>query len=308
MKYDLLIVGAGPAGMSAALFAQGDSLNFRLIDKGIPCRFVEEVINTNFTNLENYLGLYNLTGTDIAKIFRKHLKDREISLVEEEIKEIEPIDNLFYINSNNERYSTKTIILATGTRPKNLVVPGIENVSSRIHYKIDRDFSHYAGHDVLVIGGRNSGAITAVRLKEMGANPIIIEKAEKSTAKEKYLKKLKEFSIPLLTNSSLERIFGDKEIKKTQMIIDGKPKIIKPIAIFGCIGYVPNNELAIKLGLHLDNQGYIEVDRKMQTSRKGVYAAGDVNGGVKMISVASGEGAIAEYYANSFVGSKCKGE
>jgi len=306
--YDTVIVGAGPAGMSAALFAQGDNLNFRLSNKGVPCQFVEETINTNFTNLENYLGLYDLTGTDVAKIFRKHMEDREIPIFEEEIREIKSANNLFYISSDREEYLTKTIILATGTRPKELVIPGVENVLKRIHYGIDRNFSHYAGHDTLIIGGRNSGAVTAVRLKEMGANPIIIEKSKKSTAKEKYLEKLKELLIPLLTNSSLERIVGEEIITEAHLIVDGKPKIIKPIAIFGCIGYIPNNELATKLGLNLDKDGYIEVDRRMQTSRKGIYASGDVNGGVKMIAVASGEGAIAEYYANTFVRSEWKEE
>lgn len=304
MVYDTLIIGAGPAGMSAALFAEGDNLNFRLIDKGIPCQFVEEVINTNFTNLENYLGLHDITGTRAAEVFREHLSAREIAVVKERINEIKFCDNLFHIDSNKERYATKTIIMATGTRPRTLVVPGIEKVYRKIHYKLDHDFSNYIGYDVLVIGGRNSGAVTAIRLKEMGVNPIIIEKARKSTAKEKYLERLREFSIPMLTNSSLERIIGDGEIAETQLIIDGKLISMNPIAIFGCIGYVPNNEFGIKLGLNMDNQGYIEVDRKMQTSRNGVYAAGDVNGGVKMIAVASGEGAIAEYYANSFVRSE----
>jgi thioredoxin reductase (NADPH) len=258
--------------------------------------------------LENYLGLYDLTGTEVAKMFRKHLEDREIHIFEEEIKEIKSTNNLFYISSDKEEYLAKTIILATGTRPRKLVIPGIENVLKMVHYGIDKDFSHYVGHNVLVVGGRNSGVVTAVRLKEIGANPIIIEKSKHSTAKERYLEKIKELSIPLLTNSSLERIVGEGVITEAHLIVNGESKIIEPTAIFGCIGYIPNNELAIKLGLNLDNEGYIEVDRKMQTSRKGIYAAGDVNGGVKMIAVASGEGAIAEYYVNTFVRSEWKEE
>ena len=173
MVYDTLIIGAGPAGMSAALFAEGDNLNFRLVDKGISCQFVEEVINTNFTNLENYLGLYDITGTQAAEVFREHLRARGITVVKEGINEIKFCDNLFHIDSNKERYATKTIIMATGTRPRTLVVPGIEKVYRKIHYKLDHDFSNYIGYDVLVIGGRNSGAVTAIRLKEMGVNPII---------------------------------------------------------------------------------------------------------------------------------------
>ncbi len=306
INYDTLIIGGGPAGMSAALFAQGDGLNFRLSEKGIPCQFVEETINTNFTNLENYLGLYDIDGTSVARIFRKHLEDRKIPIFHEEIKDIKSLDNLFYINSDKGEYTAKTIILATGTRPRELTISGIENVQERVHYRINKDFSHYKNHVVLVVGGRNSGAVTAVRLKEIGVNPIVIERSSKSTAKAKYLEKLGELSIPILINSSLEKIVGFQEIQEAHVIIDNKLKIFNPVAIFGCVGYAPNNELAVDLGLQLDKEGYIEVDRKMQTSMEGIYAAGDVNGGVKMIAVASGEGAIAEYYANGYIKSKWK--
>jgi len=307
-EYDLTIVGAGPAGMSAALFAEGDGLNFRIVEKKEPCGFVEEVINTNFTNLENYLGLHDISGTQVASIFREHLNLRGIPISEEEIREVIFSHGTFQVHSNIETYRTKAIILATGTRPKQLIVPGIENIPNRIHYRADMDFLDYLNQQVIVVGGRNTGAVTAVRLKEQGLLPIIIEKSKTSNAKEKYLERLNTLSIPILTNSYLERILGNGNISEVQLVINGRPRIMKPMAIFSCIGYMPNNELALKLELKVDDYGYIEVDRKMQTSREGVFAAGDVNGGVKMIAVASGEGAIAEYYANSLVRQKWKRE
>ena len=308
ITYDTIIVGAGPAGMSAALFAEGDGLSFRLIEKGVSCKFVEEAINTNFTNLENYLGIHSLTGTEVAEKFRDHLKIRQIPVFKEEIIEIERAKNLFNVTSNMGTYLSKSIILSTGTRPKKIDVNGIDKLKDRVYYNVERDISHYADKDVLIVGGRNSGAVTAVRLKEAGARPLIVEKSLITTAKKKYLDRLTELSIPLLVDTCLERIIELGENLEVYATVSKIPRIIKTSAIFGCIGYVPNNDLAIKLGLILDSQGYIEVDRKMQTSVKGVYAAGDVNGGVKMISVASGEGAIAEYYANSFVRSEWKEE
>lgn len=306
IEYDLVIIGAGPAGMSAALFAEGDRLKFRLAEKGRPCSFVEEAINTNFTNLENYLGLYNINGTEVANIFRQHMESRQIPIHKEDIQGILAEGDLFIVESNGAPYGTRSLILATGTSPRRLTMEGIERVPERVHYGINRNFSEYSGKSVLIVGGRNSGAVAAVRLKEFGANPIIIEKGVKSTTKEKYLEKIRSLSIPYFLNSTLERVVGNSEIEFVDVKIDGKEEQVKPIAIFGCIGYVPNNSLAKMLGLKLDDQGYIEVDRKMQTSRDGVYAAGDVNGGVKMIAVASGEGAIAEYYANFFVRSRYK--
>jgi len=304
---DLTIVGAGPAGMSAALFAEGDGLKFRLVDKGIPCRFVEEVINTNFTNSENYLGLYGLTGTETAQTFRQHLAFRNILVEEINITNINAEENSFQITSDKGDYNTKAIILATGTRPRKLRVRGIESFPHRIHYGIYGDLSCYSGKDVLVVGGRNSGAVTAIRLKEIGANPTIVEMGATSTAKEKYLDRLNDFSIPLICNATLETVVGDDEIRETILQSNRKRITMNPVAIFGCIGYVPNNELAKRLELKLDSQGFVEVNRNMQTSRQGIYAAGDLNGGCKMIAAASGEGATAEYYANSLIRSlKCK--
>ncbi|GEM_PF-1836918 len=307
-KYDLVIIGAGPAGMSAALFAEGDGLGFRLVEKGMPCEFVEEVINTNFTNLENYLGLHDVTGTETANIFRQHLELRRIPIHTEDIRKVHAEGNLFIVEAGGVSYGSTTLILATGTSPRRLNVPGVDRIPERVHYGINRDFSEYFGKCVLIVGGRNSGAVTAVRLKEAGANPIIIEREYKSTAKDKYIEKIHNLSIPYFLNSTLERVVGNSEIEWADVRINGKKEQIKPIAIFSCVGYVPNSSLAKILGLKLDDQGYIEVNRKMQTSREGVYAAGDVNGGVKMIAVASGEGAIAEYYANSFVRQKWKKE
>lgn len=307
-RYELAIVGSGPAGMSAALFAEGDGLRFKITEEQEPCGFVEEVINTNFTNLENYLGLYDLSGTQVAGIFREHLRSRDISISKEKVKEIIFSHEAFQVHSNVDTYEAKSIILATGTRPKRLKVNGIEGVLNRIHYRADLKFPDYIDKQVFVVGGRNTGAVTAVRLKEQGMHPIIIEKTETLTAKEKYLERLRELSIPILTNSYLERVMGIGNISEVQVAINGQEKIMNPIAIFSCIGYVPNNELAIKLGLKVDDSGFIDVNKKMQTSRAGVFAAGDVNGGVKMIAVASGEGAVAEYYANLFVGEKWKKE
>ena len=307
-KYDLAIIGAGPAGMSAALFAEGDGLKFRLIEKQEPCGFVEQVINTNFTNLENYLGLYNLSGTQVAGIFRAHLLSRGISIYGEDVSGINLSHRTFQIHSSQGICEATSVILATGTKPKRLEVLGLEGIPNRIHYRADLRFSEYVGKQVLVIGGRNTGAVTAVRLKEQGLAPVIIEKNKTLSVKEKYLRRLRELSIPILANSYLERVFGTGEISKVQLVIDGQRSTMRPIAIFSCVGYIPNNDLAFKLGLKVDDYGYIEVDRRMQTSRDGIFAAGDVNGGVKMIAVASGEGAIAEYYANLFVRQKWKRE
>ena len=305
--YDAIIIGAGPAGMSAALFAKGDGLKFRLIEKGKPCAFVEEVVNTNFTNLENYLGLYNLNGTQVSKRFRDHLVDSGINIQRDSIESLIREGVLLRVVSRNEEYKTRTVILATGTRPKKLEINGSERVNGRVHYAvIDKQVEQYVGKDIIVIGGRNSGAVTAVKLKELGCSPIVLEKSNISTAKEKYLKKIDELRIPYFLDSVLEEITGDGEIKCAYVNLGGVNQTLHPVAIYGCIGSEPNNELALSLGLKLDNSGYVLVDRQMRTSDERIFAAGDLNGGVKMIAVAVGEGAIAEYYANSFVKSAAK--
>lgn len=302
--HDLVIVGAGPAGMSAALFAEGDGLNYRLFEKAKPCGFVEEVINTNFTRLENYLGLWGIDGTELQARFMDHLASRSIPIDSEDIVEIKDVQDSFIISSAQSSCESKSIILATGTTPKKLRVNGIEKVPNRVHYGVRPEFRDYSGKTVLVVGGRNSGAVTAVRLKELGCSPLVIERGLVSTAKPKYMERLSELGISYHLNSTLERVIGDNEIDSVELTVQGARSLLHPVAIFGCVGYEPNNALAQSLGLELDKEGYVVVDRNMRTSNKRIFAAGDVNGGVKMIAVAVGEGATAEYYVNALVRSK----
>ena len=308
-ELDLIIIVAGPAGMSAALFAQGDELKFSLIEEGKPCGFVERVINTNFTNLENYLGIYGVDGTEVQRIFAKHLESRKIPIESARVNELMDEGNTLTLRTDAGNMASKTVILATGTRPKKIIVPGIKDVMSRVYYSVDEEtFKSYNGREILVVGGRNSGVVTAIRLKEWGCKPIVIEKSSVSTAKNRYIERLRELKIPYLFSSELERITEEGALLAAHIRVGDSRRLFNPAAIVGCIGYVPNNELALLLGLSVDKDGYVIVNREMQTSNERVFAAGDLNGGVKMIAVAVGEGATAEYYVNSLVRSKWKRE
>lgn len=300
-EYDLVIVGAGPAGASAALFAQGDRLQFRLVESDVPCWFPEQAINTNFTNLENYLGCYNLSGTEITQRCRQHLESMGIAVHKEKVAAITKDFQGLYFETDIENYRAETAILATGTQPKRLCVNGVERTGRNIHYSFGVESSAYIGKPVLVVGGRNAGAVTAVRLKELGCHPQIAEKNHCPQAKLKYMERIRSLHIPYLTSTTLEDVLGDDNIETVNLSSKGTSICMHPAAIYVCIGYEPNNALAKQLGIALDNDGYIHVDRDMRTTDPRIFAAGDVNGGVKMMVVAAGEGAVAEYYANKYL-------
>lgn len=170
------------------------------------------------------------------------------------------------------------------------------------------DGDKFIGKKVLVVGGRNTGAITAIYLKNLGCNVEIIEKDNQLNAKEKYQDKIKQAGIPYRINSQIFSLEGKDKIEK--VLIRNKEGLeeISAEGIFLCTGLVPNNDLAKKLGINLTEEGYISVNQNMATNMHGVYVAGDLTGNVKQIVVAASQGAIAEYNINKILKEKWKRE
>ena len=303
--YDLLIVGAGPAGMSAAIYAKNDGIRFRLFEGKDPGWFTKVSTDSHYT-VDNYLGFPEISGTQLINKFKQHLSYLKVKT--DRASQIEDIfeEDMFKAKiSDGEIIEFRTIILATGTKPKKLPISGIEKlIGKNVFYYCVEDGDKYKGKEVLVVGGRNTGAVTSIYLKNLGCDVLLIEKDPQLNATPKYIQRLNKLKINYLTSTVIDSLSEEDNINKVILAEKSKKKEVHPEAIFLCIGLEPNNKLAKKLNLKLDNRGYISVDQNMQTSNKKVFAAGDITGNLKQIVVAAAQGAIAEYNINKII--KCE--
>lgn len=297
-NYDIIIIGAGPAGLSAGLYAGRQNSKALILDKGLTGGLGLEV-----PMMENYPGFEAISGMDlIVKMknqterfceIREHIMIKSIKNVDDgfllEVKSIhsleEKIDEIF----------AKSVILATGASHRHLNVPGEEEFLGRgVSYCATCDGMFFTGRDVLMIGGGNSAAQEAIFLKNLGANVKLVHSGRKLRCDNHLLDLLNEKEIPIILKARPKEIKGNMMVESVLFTIDGKEEEIPTNGVFiSLIGNNPSNELAKELNVELDEDGYIITDKNQATNVKGVYAAGDITGGLKQWVVACSEGAIA---------------
>jgi len=307
-EYNLAIVGAGPAGMSAALNAKNDNLRFVLYESQEEGWFPRVSVDSHYT-VDNYLGFNAVSGSELIKKFIKHLADNKISADSSYVKDIKQEGDKFSVDLGDTKVIAESVILCTGTKQKRLDAAGVHRfLGKSVFYYCASEGDQFVGKKVFVVGGRNTGAVTAVYLKNLGCDVEIIEKDPRLNCKDKYANKISELSIPVRTSSQIVSLNGGECLREAS--IKG-PKGLEKVAaegIFVCIGLLPNNDLAKRLNIELDEGGYIKVDNYMTTNIPGIYAAGDITGNLKQIVVAAGQGSIAAYNVNKFLRQKWKKE
>jgi thioredoxin reductase (NADPH) len=307
-KYNLTIIGAGPAGMSATLNAQNDNLKFILFESQEEGWFPKVSVDSHYT-VDNYLGFNDISGSELIERFKIHLTNNGISANHLMIRDVKQEENGFLIDLGNREVESESIILCTGTKQKKLETPGVDRfLGKSVFYYCASEGSQFVGKKVFVVGGRNTGAVTAIYLKNIGCDVEIIEKDPTLNCKDKYSKKISELSIPIRTSSQIIYLDGKEKLREIGI---QNPKGLEKVTtegIFVCIGLLPNNDLARKLNVGLNDEGYIKVDNNMATNISGVYAAGDITGNLKQIVVAAAQGSIAEYNTNKFLMKKWKKE
>ncbi|BDH79587.1 MAG TPA: thioredoxin-disulfide reductase [Methanothermobacter sp.] len=289
--YDIIIIGAGPAGLTAGIYAGRQGSKTLILEKNIAGGKGLEV-----PLMENYPGYEKIQGQElIQKIKKQATKLVELKELEEVIK-IKKENMKFTVETKKDTYTTRTIILATGTRHRRLKIPGEKEFLGRgVSYCATCDGPLYKGKEILVIGGGNSAVQEAIFLKQIGCKPSIVHRRDELRA-QKYLQdRAKKLKIPIIWNTTLKEIKGKGKVQKAVLENrkTGQTETIKVDGIFIAIGEEPINKLAQDLGVKLDKAGYIITDKQQRTSVEGVYAAGDITGGLNQWITACAEGAIA---------------
>ena len=298
--YDLVIIGGGPAGLTAGIYAVRKNLKTLVIEKSE----FGGAVNLTF-EIENYPGLGKISGEELSKRFHSHAKSLGVDFAVDEINDIKQEDNMFILKGWEGEYKAKAIILATGARHRKLGIPGEEEFAGKgVSYCAVCDAPFFRGKDIAVVGGGNTAVKDALYMSEICSKVYLIHRRDQFRADEADVEELKgKHNVEFLTSSVVEKINGDSKVKSITVRNKrtGETKEVPVEGVFIDIGEIPNNELAKKLGVKLNDRGFIEVNDDMETSIPGVYAAGDITGKLAQIVVAAAQGAIAAVSAYEYI-------
>jgi len=289
---DLVIVGAGPAGLTAAIYAARSGLRTVVLEKG---SIGGQVAITPV--VENYPGFSRIGGKTLMDMMAQQAVLYSEIHQGEEVLEAKKNDAFFEIKTNRAAYKAKAILLTTGVESRKLGVPGEKEFDGKgVSYCASCDGYFYRdGKKVIVVGGGNTAATDALYLKNIGVDVRVVHRKETLRAEKLLQERLDANNIPVIRNSVIKEIRGDRSVKSVviENLADQSMRTIPVDGVFIAIGYIPGNTLASKLGVRTDEEGYIKVDKGQRTNVVGVYAAGDITGGFKQIVTAVGQGSTA---------------
>ncbi len=297
--YDLLIIGAGPAGLNAALYAKRKGLNVGVVAE----RIGGQVLDTPM--VENYLGTSKLSGEALMKQYEEHVKEYDVpisggilvqKITNQPVKEVHA--------SNGNVYLAKTLLLATGTMPRKLGIQGEDAFYGKgVSYCAICDGSFYTGQDVIVVGGGNSAVGAAIDLSRIAKSVTVIHRSQFRADKILLDRLYEQKNVTVLLKKQLVEIVGEVKVTGTKMIdSETKKEMYIPInGVFIEIGHIPKTA-CLKGILELDEAGEVVVSETGETSVEGIFAAGDVTTvPYKQIIIAAADGAKSALKASEYI-------
>lgn len=289
--YDCLIIGAGPAGLTAALYFGRAKADVIIVEKSAPGG---KVITTSV--VENYPGVLKISGTDLALNMLKQVNEFNIPFCYDEVLDItKNDDNIFVIKTSREILYARFVLSATGTVNRTLNVPGEARLMSRgISFCAICDGMLYQNKDVLVIGGGNSAFEESLYLAKLCKQVYLIHRTDNYRASTVLIDKVKETpNIKLIPHTIVKEFKGQSALEEVVIKTNDEENILKVDGAFIYIGYLPATAFLEKFEV-LNEQGFIEVDNNYQTKITGLYAIGDcINHPVKQIATAVGDASAA---------------
>jgi len=299
---DLIIIGAGPAGMSAGIYAARSALSPLIIESQMPGG---QVALTDF--IENYPAFPNgMSGQELTKLMEEQCNNFNVEFMNfVQVDFVEKENKIFKLKTNQGDFFAKTVIVATGASPAELGIPGEREFKGRgVSYCATCDGPLFKDKDILVVGGGDSAVQEAIYLTKFVSSLKIVHRRDKLRARKMLQEKaIKNPKIDILWNSNLLEIKG-KDLVKRVVIYNNKTNQKREIRIDGVFmyaGFKPNSSLVKNL-VEMDKLGSIITDHKMRTSTTGLFAAGDVrNTPLRQVVTAVSDGAIAAISAEEYL-------
>ena len=302
MAYDLIIIGAGPAGITAAIYAARRKIKFLLISLNLGGQIGLS------PEVGNYPGVRVMSGPELVGRFQQHMKDYKIKMHQEEVVDIKKSIKIIKVKTRKKSYEAKAVIIASGKKPKKLEVPGEKELKNKgISYCATCDAPLFKNKVVAVIGGGNSALEAAIFLSKYAVKVYLIN-INPSLGGEKFLKDkvLQNRKIKIINNSKTTEILGREFVSGLKYENQGKINTLKVNGIFIEIGLIPGCDF-VKI-VKKNNWGEIMIFRSTKTHEEnmtnvpGVFAAGDVTDiPAKQIVVSAGEGAKAAIAAFNYI-------
>jgi NADH-dependent peroxiredoxin subunit F len=277
MLYDLVIIGGGPAGAAAGVYAARKKIKVLLIAK----EFGGQSLVSD--NVENWIGSKKITGFELAQMLEGHLRAQEdLEIIDGELaRQVQKSGEGFKVTTESGKtYETKTVLLAVGSHRRKLGVPGEDKFEGKgVVYCSTCDAPVFKGKTVAVVGGGNSGLEAVVDLFPYADKIYLVHRSEALKGDPITQEEIRSNpKVEIILNAETTEIVGDKVVEKMKYKdkISGEMKELKVDGVFVEIGSVPNSEMVKEL-VELDNYGQVVVDHKTQaTSEKGIWAAGDI--------------------------------
>ncbi|MBU3912417.1 MAG: FAD-dependent oxidoreductase [Candidatus Omnitrophica bacterium] len=287
--FDLIIIGAGPAGITAAVYAARKKMKFLVISKDIGGQTAWS------GDIENYTGYQFITGPELVSKFEEHMKKYNIPLRENETAvEVSKKDVTIYVKTDKGEYETKTVIVASGKRSRELGVPGEREYKNKgLTYCATCDGPLFSNKDVAVIGGGNSALDATIQLMSIANKVYLVNIAPDITGDPVMKEKIERDNKVIIMNSSqVITVQGQKMVTGIRVKKNGQEKILSVQGIFVEVGLIPNSDFV--KGVDKNERGEIKVNSYNRTNVPGIFAAGDATDvPEKQIIIAAGEGAKA---------------
>jgi len=291
--YDLIILGAGPAGLTASIYACRYKLKNLVLGATLGGAM------TNAFEIENYPGYPKISGALLAQKMIEQVKALGGEIKNEEVLEIKKEKEIFRVKTSLSTYQAKAIILALGTQKRRLQVEGeAQFLGKGVSYCATCDAFFLKDKKVAVVGGGDAGATAALHLADLAKEVYLIVRENQMKAEPAWQEKIqKNPKIKVIYNCQITKIMGQEKVSSIELDKPYQGQKSLPVeGVFIEIGAVPAQELAQQLGLEVDSAGYLKVDQGGRTNLEKVYAAGDLTTGsnnLRQIITACAEGAIA---------------
>ena len=298
---DLIIIGAGTAGLTAAIYGARVGLSVKIIEKAF---YGGQVVTT--PSIENYPGMPGVHGADFAMALHKQVKDLEVQIIYETIQSAQFAGDVKHIVTSKRSYQAKTVIIATGAAPRKLGVPGEEKwIGNGVAFCATCDGAQYRGKDVAIIGGGNVAMEDALLLSGLCRSVTVINRSANFRAEQRQLEKAKaKNNVKFVTESIVNEMAGKDRLEKLRV----ENRLTKQVTdipidgVFVAIGSEPDNSVFAK-EINLNEAGYVIAGEDCLTNLTGVFVAGDTRTKrVRQLVTAAADGCVAALAAKEYLG------